>query len=109
MLSLCALCLLGILLAPLFAMVFSLGWYLDEAKQPKYAMMVELLRITFPIFGLLHLCQCDIKCLSALFAAAFAPVLLSVGFIVAALFADVCFTVACCGRWLWRVYCNRYF
>ena len=83
------LCLIVILFTPVFSMIFGIGWFLDRENSPRYDAMTQLLRITFPFLWFItfvSLASSVLNSYDKFFAPAFAPVLLNVSFIVAALF-----------------------
>jgi len=83
------LCIIVILLTPIFAMIFGFGWFLDRENSPRYDMMTDMLRITFPFLWFItfvSLASSVLNSYDKFFAPAFAPVFLNISFIVAAIF-----------------------
>jgi len=77
----------GMLAAPLIAYVFAPGWF--HAEPQKFALTVQMLRITFPyilFISLVALAAGVLNTWSRFAVPAFTPVLLNVSFIVAAAF-----------------------
>ena len=83
------LCLIGVIFTPVFSMVFGFGYFTDRENSPRYDIMTDMLRITFPFLWFItfiSLASSVLNSYDKFFAPAFSPVLLNISFIVAAVF-----------------------